>query len=72
MQHHSDSNYSANVAMLIAMTLEVTPEDLAKYNDAAIMLAYDLAPGESASWANLVNTAASMGEINNEQADEQP
>jgi hypothetical protein len=54
------------------MESEVTPEDLAKYNDAAIMLAYDLAPEESASWANLVNAAASMGEINNEQADERP
>jgi hypothetical protein len=56
-------------ATLAAMTPEVTPEDLAKYNDEAIMLAYDLAPGESAMWANLVNTAASMGEIHNEQAD---
>lgn len=54
------------------MAPEVTPEDLAKYNDEAIMLAYDFAPGESAKWANLVNTAVSMGEIHNEQADGQP
>jgi hypothetical protein len=46
-------------------------DDLAKYNDQAIMLAYELAPGESARWADLVNTAASMGEIHNEQADDQ-
>jgi hypothetical protein len=45
---------------LMAMT-EMTPEDLAKYNTAAIRLAQDLAPGESARWADLVNTAASMG-----------
>ncbi len=30
------------------MAPEVTPEDLAKYNDEAIMLAYDLASGEPA------------------------
>jgi hypothetical protein len=54
------------------MAPEVTPEDLAKYNNAAIMLAYDLAPEESASWASLVNAAASMEEINNEQADVRP
>ena len=56
---------------LIAVMPEVTPEDLAKYNDAAIELAHDLAPGESARWADLVNTAASMGKIHNEQADDQ-
>ena len=53
------------------MTSEVAPGDLTKYNNAAIMLAYDLAPGEAARWADLVNTAASTGKINNEQADEQ-
>jgi hypothetical protein len=58
-----------NPTTLIAMTPEVTPEDLAKYNNEAIMLAYDLVPGESARWADLVNTAASMGEVHNEQAD---
>ncbi len=42
---------------------EVDPEDLGKYDDAALRLARDLAPGESARWADLVNTAASMGEI---------
>ena len=51
---------------------EVDPEDLRMYNDEAVMLAYDLAPGESSRWADLVNTAASMGEIHNEQADERP
>lgn len=42
---------------------EVDPEDLGKYGDAALRLAHDLAPGESARWVDLVNTAASMGEI---------
>jgi hypothetical protein len=42
---------------------EVDPEDLRKYDEAARRLANDLAPGESANWADLVNTAASMGEI---------
>jgi hypothetical protein len=56
----------------MSQTPEVDPEDLRKYNDEAIMLAHDLAPGESARWADLVNTAASMGEIDNEQADEEP
>ncbi len=36
---------------------------MGKYDDAALRLARDLAPGESARWADLVNTAASMGEI---------
>jgi hypothetical protein len=52
------------------MAPEVTPEDVAKYNDEAIMLAHDLAPGEGARWADLVNTAASMGEIHNEEAEQ--
>lgn len=51
------------------MAPEVTSEDLAKYSDEAIMLAHDLAPGESARWADLVNTAASMGEVRNQLAD---
>jgi len=42
---------------------EVDPEDLRKYNDAALRLAHDLAPGEWVRWADLVNTAASMAEI---------
>jgi hypothetical protein len=42
---------------------EVNPEDLRKYGGAALRLAHDLAPGESARWADLVNTAASMDEI---------
>lgn len=42
---------------------EVDPEDLREYADAALRLAHDLARGESARWADLVNTAASMGEI---------
>lgn len=42
---------------------EVDPKDLRRYGKAAIGLAADLAPGESARWADLVNTAASMGEI---------
>jgi hypothetical protein len=57
---------------MIGMTPEVTPEDLAKYNDAAIKLAEDLAPGESARWADLVNTAVSMAEVEEGQDDEQP
>lgn len=55
----------------MTMTPEVTPEDLAKYNDAAIRLAQDVAPGETARWANLVNSAASMGELEDAQGDEQ-
>ena len=43
---------------------EVDPEDLRKHGDAARRLADDLTrPGESARWADLVNTAASMAEI---------
>ncbi len=42
---------------------EVDPEALRKYGDKALRLTQDLAPGESARWADLVNTAASMGEI---------
>jgi len=42
---------------------EVDPEDLRKHGDAALRLAHDLAPRESARWADLVNTAASMAEI---------
>jgi hypothetical protein len=42
---------------------EVDPEDLHKHGDAALRLMRDLAPGESARWADLVNTAASMAEI---------
>ena len=53
-------------ATLIAMP-EVTSEDLAKYNDAAIKLAHDLAPGESVRWADLVNTAASMAEVEDDE-----
>lgn len=32
---------------LVAVATEVSPEDLAKYNDEVIMLAYDSAPLES-------------------------
>jgi hypothetical protein len=42
---------------------EVDPEDLRKHGGEAVRLADDLAPGESARWADLVNTAASMAEI---------
>lgn len=42
---------------------EVDPEDLHKHGDEALRLAHDLAPGESARWADLVNAAASMAEI---------
>ncbi len=42
---------------------KVVPEDLRKYGGVAVRLAYDLASGETSTWANLVNTAASMGEI---------
>jgi hypothetical protein len=42
---------------------EVDPEDLRKHGGAAVRLVHDLAPGESARWADLVNTAASMAEI---------
>ena len=52
------------------MLPEVTPEDLAKYNGEAIKLARDLKPGERAKWADLVNSAASMGEIHNEEAEQ--
>jgi hypothetical protein len=54
----------------LTMTPEVSPEDLSKYNDAAIRLTKDLAPGESARWADLVNTAASMAELENDQGNE--
>jgi hypothetical protein len=53
------------------MASKVTPEDLVKHNNAAIKLAQDLAPGELARWADLVNTAASMAEVEDEQDDEQ-
>jgi hypothetical protein len=42
---------------------EVDPEDLRKRGDEALRLAHDLAIGESARWADLVNTAASMAEM---------
>ena len=42
---------------------EVDPEDLREYGDAALHLARTLNPGESVRWADLVNTAASMAEI---------
>jgi hypothetical protein len=42
---------------------EVDPEDLRQHGDKAVRLAHDLAPSESARWADLVNTAASMAEI---------
>jgi hypothetical protein len=42
---------------------EVDPEDLRKHGVKALRMARDLAPGESVRWANLVNTAASMAEI---------
>lgn len=42
---------------------EVRPEDLHKHGDEAVRLARDLARGESSRWADLVNTAASMAEI---------
>jgi transcriptional regulator with XRE-family HTH domain len=42
---------------------EVSAEDLRKHGDKALRLAHDLAPGESARWADLVNTAASIAEI---------
>lgn len=42
---------------------EVDPEDLRKYNDAALQLLEDLPPGDTYRWADLVNTAASMAEV---------
>ena len=42
---------------------EVDPDDLRKHGDEALRLAGDLATGEGARWADLVNTAASMAEI---------
>jgi len=42
---------------------EVHPEDLLRHDSAAHQLAHDLAPGESARWADLVNTAASMADL---------
>jgi hypothetical protein len=48
--------------MLTVMTPEVTPEDLAEFNDAAIQLARTLPPG-TYRWGSLVNTAASMAEV---------
>ncbi len=42
---------------------EVDPEDLRKHGDAALRLANDLRPGETSTWANLVNSAVSMAEI---------
>jgi hypothetical protein len=33
------------------------------HGDAALRLANDLGPGEISTWANLVNSAASMAEI---------
>jgi len=42
---------------------EVDPEDLSKHGAAALRLANDLAPGESVRWADLVNTATSMAEV---------
>jgi hypothetical protein len=42
---------------------EVDPEDLRMHGDAALRLANDLGPGEISTWANLVNSAASMAEI---------
>ena len=44
---------------------EVHPEDLCKHGDAALRLLRDLGPGESVRWADAVNTAASMAEIEN-------
>jgi hypothetical protein len=45
---------------------EVTAEDLEKHGAAALRMMYDLAPGEFARWADLVNTAASMSDIEGE------
>jgi hypothetical protein len=42
---------------------EVDAEDLSRHDAAALRLANDLGPGESARWADLVNTAASMAEV---------
>ncbi len=57
-------------ATLVAMTPKVTPEDLAKYNDAAIQLARSLPPG-TYRWGALVNTAASMAEVEDDEGGEQ-
>ena len=42
---------------------EVDPEDLTKYGDAALRMVDGLSRGESVRWANLVNTAASMADV---------
>ena len=42
---------------------EVDPEDLRKHGTDALRLVHDLGPGESIRWADVVNTAASMAEI---------
>lgn len=42
---------------------EVDPEDLRQHADKGVRLLGDLAPGESIRWADAVNTAASMAEI---------
>jgi hypothetical protein len=55
----SDDQYSDDMVR----RPEVDPEDLRKYDAAAQQLARDLAPGESVRWADLVNTAASMGDV---------
>jgi hypothetical protein len=48
----------------------VNPEDLAKYGDAAIQLARSLPP-DTYSWGILVNSAASMAGVEDDQDDEQ-
>jgi hypothetical protein len=45
---------------------EVDLEDLAKYGDAAIQLVHDIKFGETIRWADAVNTAASMDDLENE------
>lgn len=42
---------------------EVDPEDLRKHGDNAVRLVHDLRPGESIRWADAVNTAASMADL---------
>lgn len=45
---------------------EVDPEDLRKHDGKAVRLAHDLASGEVVRWADLVNTATSMADIEDE------
>ncbi len=48
------------------MTPEVSPEDLVNHGDKALQLVHELQPGESIRWADAVNAAARMDELDSE------